>query len=217
MIPASYSPVSPQSVSDNDSRLKSRARILSQTVAKDVFGISPLYPAQLDVLAQLAMMQFKLSSCKPSPLLFVHQTGGGKSLVRDVYSVLFRGVSLTIVPVLFLGADLTVKVRDKVSQARGRVISIHLDEITDERDASSIVRSTLALLNDTKKTIMLFASPQTIIDKPYWKRFIRLLVEKKLLRLVAVDEIQLFLHYSLSFRLQFTMLSTTLFKQMILS
>ena len=87
-------------VSSNDLRLELRARSLSQTVASDVFGINPTYPAQLDVLAQLAMMKFKLSSNKPLPLLFVHPTGGGKSLVRDVHSVLFWGVSLTIVPVL---------------------------------------------------------------------------------------------------------------------
>ena len=59
---------------------------------------------------------------------------------------------------------------------------------------------------------MLFASPNAIIDKPYWKRFVRLLVEKNLLRLVAVDEIQLYVHYGLPFRLQLAMISTTLFK-----
>ena len=200
-------------VSSNDLRLELRARSLSQTVASDVFGINPLYPAQLDVLARLAMMKFKLSSNKPSPLLFVHPTGGGKSLVRDVHSVLFRGVSLTIVPVLSLGADLAAKVRQKASQACGRVISIHLDEITNPSDASSVIESTLGLPMNTNKTIMLFASPQAIVDKAHWKRFVRLLIEKKLLRLVAVDEIQLFVHYGLSFRSQFAMLSTTLFKQ----
>ena len=77
------------SVSVDNSRLQTRARILSQIVAKDLFGISPLYPAQLDILERLAMIQFKLSSFKPSPLICVHPTGGGKSLVRDVYSVFF--------------------------------------------------------------------------------------------------------------------------------
>ena len=96
-------------ISETESLLESRARILSQTVARDVFGIDPLYPAQLDVLARLALMKFKLSSYKSSPLLFVHPTGGGKLLVRDIHSVLFRGVSLTIVPVLSLGADLAEK------------------------------------------------------------------------------------------------------------
>lgn len=60
---------------------------------------------------------------------------------------------------------------------------------------------------------MLFALPQSIVDKPHWKRCIRLLLEKKLLRLVAVDKIQLYVHYGLLFRTQFDMLSITLFKQ----
>lgn len=60
-----------------------------------MFGIKFLYPAQLDALARLAMIKFKLSSYKPSPLLRMHTTGGGESLV---HSVLFWGVSLIIVP-----------------------------------------------------------------------------------------------------------------------
>ena len=165
-------------VSSNDLRLELRARSLSQTVASDVFGINPLYPVQLDVLARLAMMKFKLSSNKPSPLLFVHPTGGGKSLVRDVHSVLFWGVSLTIVPVLSLGADLAAKVRQKASQACGRVISFHLDEIRNTSDASSVIESTLGLPMNTNKAIMLFVSPQAIVDKAHWKEFVRLLIEK---------------------------------------
>ena len=74
---------------------------------------------------------------------------------------------MTIVPVLSLGADLAVKVRDKASQGCGRVISIHLDEIADERDTSLIIRSTLALPNNRKTNIMLFASPQANIEKSY--------------------------------------------------
>ena len=60
---------------------------------------------------------------------------------------------------------------------------------------------------------MLFASPQALVDKPYWKKFIRKLIDKKMLRFIVVDEIQLFVHYGLSFRSQFAMLSTTIFKQ----
>ena len=167
----------------------------------------------MDVLTRLALMKFKESPLKPSSLLFVHPTGGGKSLVRDVHSTLFRGVSLTIVPVLSLGANLSLKVREKASQGCGRVVSIHLDEIQNKQDAERIIHSVEALPIATKKTIMLFASPQALVDKPYWKGFIRKLIDKKMLRFIAVDEIQLIVHYGLSFRSQFAMLSTTIFKQ----
>ena len=69
--------------------LQSRATLLNKTVARDVFGIPDLYPHQLFVLTRLAMMKFKSSPLKPSSILFVHPTGGGKSLVRDLHSVLF--------------------------------------------------------------------------------------------------------------------------------
>ena len=82
------------------SQLQSRAERLSIRVARDVFSIHPLYPAQVDVLSRLALMKFKDSPLKLSSALFVHPTGGGKSLVCDVHSVLFRVVSLTIIPVL---------------------------------------------------------------------------------------------------------------------
>ena len=45
------------SISGENSRLQTRARILFQIVAKDVFGISSLYLAQLDGLERLTMMR----------------------------------------------------------------------------------------------------------------------------------------------------------------
>ena len=193
--------------------LPSRAAAISRLVAKNVFNIDDLYPPQVDVLTRLALMKFKDYPIKPSSVLFVHPTGGGKSLVRDVHSTIFRGISLTIVPVLSLGADLAIKVRQKASQVCGRVTSIHIDEIQNLTDAKRIIDSIEALPLNTMKTVMLFASPQALVDKPYWKKFIAGLIDSKMLRFIAVDEIQLFVHYGLSFRSQFAMLSTTIFKQ----
>ena len=133
--------------------------------------------------------------------------------MRDVHWILFRGVSLTVVPVLSLGADLSEKVRQKASQGCGRVISIHLDEIQHSVDASKIIESIESLPDNTQKTIMLFASPQVLIDKLHWKRFMNRLIKNNMLRFIAVDEIQLFVHYGLLFCSQFAMLSTTIFKQ----
>ena len=71
-------------------------------MARNVFVIPTLFPPQVTVLTPLAVMKFRDSPLKPSSVLFVHPTGGGNLLVRDVHSPLFRGVSLTIVPVLSL-------------------------------------------------------------------------------------------------------------------
>ena len=86
-------------------------------------------------------MRFKASPYKPSSVLFVYPTGGGKSLVRDVHSALFCGVSLTIVHVLLLGVDLSLKVREKAYQCCGCEFSIHLDEIQNIVDAKRAIES----------------------------------------------------------------------------
>ena len=206
--------ITPNDDNNSESEMEGHARRLSAIVARDVFNTPELYPDQLRVLERLAMMKFKLSSIHPAPILFVQPTGGGKSMVRDVHSVISRGISLTIVPVLSLGADQRKKVIDKANQSCGRIISIHIDEITNTVSAIDIIKNILLLPDDTKKTILLFASPQAIVDKPHWKQFLKELIKRNLLRLVAVDEIQLFVHYGLSFRHQFAMLSTTLFKDL---
>ena len=113
---------------------------------------------------------------------------------------------------LSIGADLSAKVMQRASQTCGRIISIHLDEIQNSTDAGRIIASIEQLKKNTQKTVMLFASPQALIDKLHWRKFVDRLIDKKILRFIAVDEIQLFVHYGLSFQSQFAMLSTTIFK-----
>ena len=109
------SPTASDTTSVSKPSLQSRAERLYRLVVRKFFNIPTLYPVQVAVLTRLVMMKFRDSPLKPSSVLFVHPTGGGKSLVRDVHSVLFRGVSLTVVPMLSLGVDLSMKVREKAS------------------------------------------------------------------------------------------------------
>ena len=139
-------------------------------------------------------MKFCDSPLKPLSVLFVHSTSGGKSLVRDVHPVLFRGVSLTFVSVLSLGADLSMKVQQKSLQGCGQVVSIHLDKVRSVAVGKKIIDSMESLPLDTQKTIILFASPQALVEKPYWKIFVHRLIDKSMLRFIPVDEIQLFVH-----------------------
>ena len=88
-----------------DTVMETHAHQLSVIVARDVFNTSTLYPSQIRVIERLTVMKYKPSSINPAPILFFQLTGGGKSLVRDVHSVLCYSVSLTIVPVLSIGAD----------------------------------------------------------------------------------------------------------------
>ena len=63
--------------------------------------------------------------------------------MRNVYSVLFRGVTLTIVPILSLGSDQKVKLKKKARQSYGRIIPIHLDEIRDIAQAKMLIADIL--------------------------------------------------------------------------
>ena len=175
-------------------------RRLISIVALDVFGVSTLYKEQMEVLLKLAMMKFRESSIVPAPVLFVKATGGGKSLVRDIHSVMFRGVSLSIVPLLALGADQTSNVRKKSIQTSGDVLAVHLDEIHNASDKQHLINSILALPVNTRKTIMLFSSPQKIVNDKAWMGFLKKLIQNGMLRLVCVDEVHLFVHYGMSFR-----------------
>ena len=58
---------------------------------------------------------------------------------------------------------------------------------------------------------MFFVSPQALTEKKHWKDFFVALLKKKMLKLIVIDEIQLFVSYGLSFRTEFASLSSTLF------
>ena len=124
-------------------------------------------------------MNFKWLSINPAYILFFQPTGGIILLVHDVHSVLYRGVLLRIVPVLSIGADQHKKVIDKARQSFGQIISIYFDEIKNTDAANEIIKCTLLLLDDTKKTVLLFSSPQATVDKPHWKQFLMDLLTQK--------------------------------------
>ena len=136
--------------------LSSEARRLSSIVAKDVFSADLLHDDQLEKSERLVLMKFKQSPVKPAPLLFVKATGGGKSMVRDVHSVMFRAVSLTIVPILSLGADQCMKMNSRAKQTSDDVVAIHLDEVRSPHQASHIIEKIKSYSMNTNKRMVFF-------------------------------------------------------------
>ena len=124
---------------------------------------------------------------------------------------MFRGVLLTIVPLLALGADQTSKVVTKSIQNSGDVLAVHLDEIHNLSDQERLIKSILLLPLNPRKTIMLLSLPQKIVNDKIWMVSIKKIIENRLLILVFVDEVRLFIHYGISFRTEFAMLFSTLF------
>jgi hypothetical protein len=177
---------------------------------QSVFGLVP-HAWQEEAISHILALA-KDDSC--APLLLVRPTGGGKSAVRDTVGVILAGVSLTISPLLSLAADQTDKIVMRASQAFGNVVSFHLDEIKDKTEQQAVATSVSNLGNDTTQTVFLFASPQVFVNNPIWRKLLDLIIQKKLLRFVSVDEIHLFVHFARSFRQEFAWLKPYLFSKL---
>ena len=136
--------------------------------------------------------------------------------MRDICVGMFCGVSLTIVPLFVLGAELTLKDSTKSIQTSCDTLTVHLDEIYNRFNKQRLVNSFLVLPVDTQKTIMLLSLPQKIVNDKVWMGFLKKLIKNGLTRLACVDVMHLFFHYGLSFKQEFAMLSSTLFCHLII-
>jgi superfamily II DNA helicase RecQ len=117
--------------------------------------------------------------------------------VRDTFGVILAGVVLTISPLLSLDADQTDKVDRQASQEFGNAVSFHLDKIKNRAKQQAVAASISNLCFDTTQTVFLFALPQAFVNNSVWRKLLDLIIQKKkLLQLVAIDEIQLFVHFT---------------------
>ena len=130
-------------------------------------------------------------------------------MLRNVCGIILGGVTLTIVPLLSLGADQTQKVNSRASPDCLTVAAFHLDElsITESEHLHSVIED---LAPSGTKSVHLFSSPQALFQ-PAGRRLLDLLFQRKILRLIAIDEIHLFVHFALSFRSKFKALRPVLF------
>jgi superfamily II DNA helicase RecQ len=147
-------------------------------------------------------------------VLLVRPTGGGKSSVRDVYSVMCAGVSLTITPLLSLGADQTQKIFRNTSINGSPVHAYHLDELWCPKAQKLLSDQLLLLSIDTDVTVFLFSSPQAMVNNQIWRPMIDSLITKRLLSMLCIDEVHLFVQFGLTFCQEFALLQSVLFKKL---
>jgi superfamily II DNA helicase RecQ len=74
------------------------------------------------------------------------------------------GVSLTITPLLSLGADQTQKIRRNTSINGGRVHAYYLDELPCPKAQKLLSDQLLSHLIGTDVTVFLFSSPQALLN-----------------------------------------------------
>ena len=68
--------------------------------------------------------------------------------MREVLSVMFHGVSLTVVPILSLGADQKQQIQKKAVQMYGQIIAIHIDEVRYKTQSQNIIEGVVKLTED---------------------------------------------------------------------
>jgi hypothetical protein len=183
---------------------------IASEAMQNVFSMEP-HEWQDEAISHIIAL-VKANSC--APLLLVRPTGGGKSAVRDTVAVILAGVVLTISPLLSLGSDQNEKIGMKASQEYGTVVSFHLDEIKERTEQQAVSDSISNLDADTTQTVFLFASPQVFVNHPVWRKLLDTIIQTKLLRFVAIDEIHLFVHFARSFRQEFAWLKPYLFSKL---
>jgi superfamily II DNA helicase RecQ len=151
---------------------------------------------------------------RPDAVLLIRPTGGGKSSVRDVYFVMCAGVSLTITPLLSLGADQPEKIRKNASQNGGPVHLFHLDKLRCPQAQHLFSERISSLSVDTHTTIFIFSPPQALVNNKVWRTMIDSLIAKRLLSMLYVDEVHLFVQFGLTIRQEFAQLQSVLFKKL---
>ena len=154
---------------------------------------------------------------QPGALTAVQQTSRGKSAITRCARSILRGVVVTIVPLLSIGADQVSKIDAQVSeinelgQRTGSIVAFHLDEIKKVKTKKSVANALLQLKEDTSTTVFLFVSPQAVLSRE-WQPVMERLTERKLVRLFCLDEVHLYVSFGLTFRHDFVKLKEVLFK-----
>jgi superfamily II DNA helicase RecQ len=195
--------------------MNSRESQRKEAVAKVMrtgFGKDP-YPWQQTAILKILESSGNRSS--PTAHLLVRNTGGGKSLVRDTVAFILGGVALIITPLLVLGSDQTAKLKTMIQQGTG-IEAVHLDEIgVDSQKEKTLITDIESLSSSTsKKTLLLFSSPQRLVSSKSWTECLSYMISNSLLKMVCVDEVHLYVMHGLHFRPQFFQLKDILFDKM---
>ena len=122
--------------------------------ARRVFGVASLRPKQRDAINSILF-----DSESDGKLIVVDRTGGGKSLILQMTAICVGGVTLVIVPLLSLTANLMSRI-SRASCARMAVSAVHLDETSHHDLVTKVIPKLDGLSPETTESIFLLCSPQ---------------------------------------------------------
>ena len=181
----------------NDPELK---RVFDE-MAQSSFGVS-LRPEQSSAIVDIFSMANGTKGLYPSAYLLIQRTGGGKSLVRNMLGRALRGVTWTLTPLLALSADQVASMKIYIENSEGDPFmkTYNLDTYNGENDINGLKKDLMAIGNDTKKFISIFASPGRMSKDEWMIELFLDLLNKGTLRLFCVDEIHEAINQALFYR-----------------
>ena len=150
---------------------------------------------------------------RPEALLLVQGTGGGKSAVAQTVGCVDCGVTVIIEATLALAADQRSKVKS-AQNTYGPVLAYQLDSIKKPHLITKLQNKLNSLGRNSNITIFIYTSPECLIREPWQSVFIGL-INRKVLKLVCVDEVHLFVMFGVTFRKEFTLLKESFFQHLI--
>eukprot|EP00978_Attheya_sp_CCMP212_P030618 scaffold113201_cov65-Attheya_sp.AAC.1 len=193
------------------------AREISCLSMTSAFGLDP-FPWQEHIVSHLNLMNSDDSGIDPGGVLLVRPTGGGKSLLHDLFADGVGGMHWSISPLLSLTADQESKINLTAFQDNGDIILVHLDTYRTDTQCLKVVEGILSFPLDTTSTIIIFSSPQALTDcKGFTDLFNKLTTFQAgvhNLKSVTIDEMHLFVQFGMFFGSEFLKLKPVIFKRL---
>ena len=138
------------------------------------------------------------SECR-GRLLVVDRMGSGKSLILQTVATCVGGITLVIVPLLSLTANQLSRLK-LAGQDHGSVKAVHLDETPDALVRSVVIPKMKGMRGDGSDTLVLFCSPQYLVDHHVFRAARLGCHRHHTLRLVGLDEAHIYAMHGRSFR-----------------
>ena len=149
----------------------------------------------------------------PQALLLVQGTGGGKSEVVQTVGSIDSGVTLVIVENL----DVAANQRSKVVSANGvygSVLAYPLYPVNQKHLEKHSEQKLLSIEPDSNTTIFLYTSSRYLNREP-WSSLMVQFINRRVLKLVVIDEIHLFVVFGTDFGKEFMLLKKAFFRYLL--
>ena len=159
-----------------------------------MFGVPSLRPRQLEAATRILFEE----DCR-GRLLVVDRTGGGKSLILQTVATCVGAITLVIVLLLSLTANQLSRL-ESANQDHGSVKAVHLDDTPDALVRSSLLPKMEEITVDGSETLVLFCSPQYLVEHDSFRGALLRCHQRRTLRLVGIDEAHIYSMHGRSFR-----------------